>query len=145
MALNRNFNVPTTRELIKILANIKSWKSKTPLEKWTHLYGIGRSLCNVIKATPFVEDQTLCWYSYYPLMYISIHFTLVIYTMVHYILNGEPSKGLPCTCIFIGPICGVIQELFLQFYSNLFQNNNHNFAGNACLVYRTIETTICAL
>lgn len=117
MTLNKNFNVPTTRQLIKTMVNLKRWKLKTPLQKWTYLYGVGKSFCNVIKATPFIKDQTLCWYSYYPLVYISIHFTLVIYTMAHYIRNGEPGKSLPCTCFFIGPVCGVIPTLLLHLFS----------------------------
>lgn len=110
MVLKPNFNVPTTRELISILMSLEKWKLKTPLQKWTHLYGVGTSLCNVLKVTCFTEDQTLCWYSYYPLVYVSIHFIFVLYTMAYYILNGELANGLPCTCFFVGPICGVIRK-----------------------------------
>lgn len=105
--LNNKFNIPTTLELIKILVNMKAWKSKTPFQKWSYLYGVGRSFCNLIKMTTFIEDQTLCWISYYPLVFVPVHLILVIYTIVYYISNGEPSKCLPCTVVFVGPVCGV--------------------------------------
>lgn len=106
MIINQKFNVPTTRELFKCLMNRREWKLKSPLQKWLHLYGIGKSLCKVIKMKVYEEDQTLCWFSYYPLFYLVVHVILVVYTTAHYILRGEFDKFLPCTCVFIGPVCG---------------------------------------
>lgn len=107
MILNSNFDVPTTRELFKCLSNKGEWNLKSPFRKWLHLYGVGKSLCNVIKMTAYKEDQKLSWFAYYPLVYVSVHLILVLYTIAYYILNGEFYKFLPCTCIFVGPICGV--------------------------------------
>lgn len=103
MVFNEKFNIPSTRELIKMLINSEAWKSKTPLQKWSYLYGIARSLNNVIKMTPYKEDQTLSWFSYYPLFYVSVHFILMMYTIAYYLPNGEFDKFLPCTCVFVGP------------------------------------------
>lgn len=108
MPLNRNLNVPTTWQLFECLKNWRDWNLKSPLQKWLHLYGIGRALCNVIKMTPYNEDQTLSWFAYYPLFYMFIHLMLVIYTIVYYVSNGEFHKFLPCTCLFVGPVCGVL-------------------------------------
>lgn len=96
-----------TRELFNCLINREEWKSKSPLRKCLYLYGIGKSLYNVIKMTPYKDDQTLCSFSYYPLFYVFVHLFLVVYTTVHYITRGEFNKFLPCTCVFVGPVCGV--------------------------------------
>lgn len=121
MILNRKFNVPTTRELLKCLMDRKEWASKSPLRKWLYLYGVGKSLCNVIKITSYKEDQKLCWFSYYPLFYVAVHLILVVYTTVYYISNGEFNKCLPCTCLFIGPVCGVCDFSVI--------NSLHKFRG----------------
>lgn len=114
MISNRNFKVPTTRELFKCVINRKEWRSKSPLRKWSYLYGIGKSLCKVIKMPPYEEDQTLCWFAYFPVFYVSVHLILVVYTTVHYTLLGEYNKFLPCTCIFFGPIFGVCDHFITR-------------------------------
>lgn len=135
MTSSRNFKVPTTRELFKCLINRKEWRSKSPLRKWSYLYGIGKSLCNVIKMPPYREDQTLCWFSYFPVFYVSTHLILVVYTTVHYILLGEFNKFLPCTCLFFGPIAGVCNH-FIIHMNQVFNECKINEQINSVLRLR---------
>lgn len=104
MVFNKKLSIPTTFELIKMVINLNTWKLKSPLQKWSYLYGIGRSLCIPLKMTAYQEDQTLSWFSYYPILYVSLHAVLVVYTALYYILHNEPTKFFPCTVLFGGPV-----------------------------------------
>lgn len=115
MVLNKNFEVPKTLELFKSLIKRDEWNCKSPLSKWAHLYGIGRSICKMLEVAAYREDQTLGWFAYYGVTYISAYFILLIYTLAYYTLNGEFSRALPCTCFFVGPVCGVFLADAINF------------------------------
>lgn len=107
MVLNKQFEVPPPRELLKMATNRSEWHTKTPFQKWCYLYGIGKASCSPIGITLFQDDQTLYWYAYFLFVYSSLYLMLAIYTSAYYISHGEPSKCLPCTCLLIGPVMAV--------------------------------------
>lgn len=92
--------IPSTLELIEIMINRKEWHKRTPFEKWSFFYGIGRTSLMPTGFTVFEADQTVRWYSYITLAYIVGYFFLALHTVVYYIVHGDFAKGLPCTCMF---------------------------------------------
>lgn len=110
MVLNQKLEIPSTRELIKITINRSQWNSRTPLQKWYYLYGIGRTFLVPTGYKVFEEDQTLPWYSYFTPAYITVYFLLAIYTSFHYTSQGEFVKFLPCTCLL-----GIISSVRFSF------------------------------
>lgn len=92
--------IPSFREWAKSLINWKDWDKKTPFEKWSILYGIGRTSLIPTGFTSFVHDQTLLWYSYAAAVYIPTYFALAFYTIFYHLKNGEMMKCLPCTVVF---------------------------------------------
>lgn len=110
MVLNQKLEIPSTRELIKITFNRSQWNSRTPLQKWYYLYGIGRTFLIPTGYKVFEEDQTLPWYSYFTPAYITVYFLLAIYTSFHYTSQGEFVKFLPCTCLL-----GIISSVRFSF------------------------------
>lgn len=107
MVLNKNIKVPSTFEIVKTVVNKGEWKLKSPLQKWSFLYGIGRSCLKLWKHPIYEEDQTLHWFSYFPLFYLFVYIALGVYTAIYYISHSEFIKCFPCTCLLIGPVCGV--------------------------------------
>lgn len=105
--LNENFYVPWPRELIKMIINRDTWKVKTPLEKWSYLYGLGRAIAELLKYTIYSDNQTLCWFSYFPLFYTFTYIVLMFNTVFYYTYHGEVFKSFPCTCVLVGPILSV--------------------------------------
>lgn len=133
MVLNKEFDIPSTNEILKVAVNRGTWKSKTPLQKWSYFYGIGRLLVCPLKLTTYQEDQTLSWFSYYSLFYCGLHAICVVCTGIHYILLGEPKNFLPCTCMFVGPVCGVCITFILwrsyHFQALISFSKPSDFAG----------------
>lgn len=67
--LNKNLTIPTAIELLTAFKNKSTWKSKTPLQKWCHFYGIGKLAATFGKLTFYVDDPSLYWVSYIPLVF----------------------------------------------------------------------------
>lgn len=110
--LNKNLKIPTVPELFRSIRNIReNWKCKTPLQKWSYLFGIGRAACVVVKVPLFEEDQTLSLWAYQGFLYFGSYFLLGLYTVYYYHMSGEIAKSLPCTCLFVGPIVCVSFQL----------------------------------
>lgn len=108
---NKKLPIPTVRELLRSVRTIrKDWNEKTPLQKWSYLYGIGRALCVVVQVPLYKDDQTLSWLAYQGCLYFGIYFILGVYTIYYYWMIGEVARSLPCTCILVGPILGVSVE-----------------------------------
>lgn len=122
MVLNENPYIPSTRELLMALRYRATWKSTTPLRKWCHFYGLGRTMSKLIKFTTFTEDQTLSWRVYVVLVLVACYLCLVIYTALFFILMGEPIKCLPCTCFLAGPVFTV--SCYFQSTSLYFSKPN---------------------
>lgn len=116
--------IPNTRKLIKISSIRDEWKSKTPLEKWSIFYGIGKTSHRLLKVSFFESDQKLNWFSYFPFFYIFVLMMLAFYTVIYYTLHGEISKSFPCTCFFAGPVLGV----FLASNFSISQVNRIDFS-----------------
>lgn len=112
MVLNKVLKIPSTLEILKTIVSKDEWKSKSPLQKWSFLYGIGRSCIKLIQFKIYEEDQTLNWYSFFSVYYSFLYAVLVVYTAIYYISHGKYLMWLPCTCLFIGPICGVTNDFF---------------------------------
>lgn len=124
MVLNEKFDIPAPLELLKTALNRRKWKNQTPLQKWFCFYGAGRVCCKLIKITAYQEDQTLSWISFYPVFYLSLHTILVIYTLIYCTLHGEPLKCLICTCIYFGPVCGMMPVLYIALTKDRFAQAN---------------------
>lgn len=139
MVLNENLKIPSTRDLFIALRYRETRKSKTPLEKWCHLYGIGRFVAKLPSSTAFIDDQTLNWFIYCSIVFTIYYLCLTIYT-AYYISNGEPFKCLPYT---LDPfICwprsvGMIFILVLLFTCVFILTIN--FIVNACPLPRSID------
>lgn len=103
-----NLNIPSVLvlEILKTAVNKNEWKLKPPLWKWATLYKIGQICYRLIKIKSFEEDQTLHWFSYFPLVYLSIYLILLIHTTIFYLRQGELDKMFPTTCL-MGAIFGV--------------------------------------
>lgn len=129
MALNQKLEIPTTHELFIELLHRDRWQSKTPYQKWCHLYGMGRSISSIAKYSTFVEDQTISRVLFIPVACAFFYFCMVIYTAVYYISNGEPFKCLPCTCILFGPVFTVKICSFVHFDPIFYENNMKMFSS----------------
>lgn len=104
MVLNENFEIPTLSKLLKIGKIRAEWKSKSPLQKWSHLYSIGRVSLIVLGFPIFTNGLTFYWYSYVFFVYMSIDAILVIYTIYYFLAKGDLTAFLPCTALLIGPL-----------------------------------------
>lgn len=112
MVLNKIVKVPTTLEILKTIVSKGEWKEKSPLQKWSFLYGIGRSCIKVLQFKIYEEDQTLSWYSHFPVFYSFLYMVFVLNTAIYYISHNKYLMWLPCTCLFIGPICGSMPLMY---------------------------------
>lgn len=123
MVLNSKFPIPTFRDYLRSLQNFRhireEWNSKTPLQKWCYLYGMGKLSGKMIGVTTFEDDQNLTWYSYMQYSYYAVSSILAIYTIAYFLLQGQFLKGLPCTCMMVGPMYGVSFNQFTYFFSIL--------------------------
>lgn len=100
MILEQNLRIPKPFELIKLTyGKNHELSSKTPLEKWCYLYGIGRMFMAPIGYTIFEDDQTLRWYSKTTPIFCITYVLLSVNTAFYYIEQGEFFKFLPCTCL----------------------------------------------
>lgn len=110
MKLNKKLPILSIRELLHTtISNLTLkhyWKRRTPLQKWSYLYGIGRQALNLTGIRSFREDHSLSLYSYFGISYLGAYMLLAAYTMVYYIHKGEIVRGLECMCIF-GPVVAV--------------------------------------
>lgn len=106
MVLNKKFNVPSTYEILETIVQRYKWQNKTPLQKWSFLYGIGQTCCKLIKIPAYQEDLTLHWFAFFPLIYVFIYIIFVYNTAAYQIKQGELANSFPCTCI-IGAAVGV--------------------------------------
>lgn len=117
MVLNATFDdVPTVRELIKIKKIRAEWESKTPLQKWSYLYAIGRSALNIMGFPIFRDDSTLYWFSYIFFVYLMIDIILVIYTAFYFLSMGDIGSFVPCTALLVGPLLCVRVFEINSFY-----------------------------
>lgn len=108
MVLSKELKTLSLKELFKSLRSIRyEWKYRTPYQKFCYLYSIGKIAFGLIGIPLFQEDRTLHWYSYFGYIYFGIYTILAIYTAIFYILRGESSKCLNCTCLLIGPLLSV--------------------------------------
>lgn len=106
--LNDKFEVPSLRDLLEVRTTRVNWDSKTPLQKWGYLYGIGRVSLNFFGFPIFRDDPSLYWFSYVFFVYMGIDMILVIYTAYNYLLlDGALGPFLPCTALLVGPLCCV--------------------------------------
>lgn len=105
--LNKHIDIPSPRELLKMTIKRSEWISKTPFQKYCYLYGIGSYALGFLGFPVFAEDVRLYWYSYVFFVYMAIDAILVVYTGFYYLSRGELYSFLPCTALFIGPLCCV--------------------------------------
>lgn len=106
--VDKKFSIPTVYLLYRSLRSIKQdWELKTSQEKWCYIYGIGRSACLIVKLPLFEDDQTLSLWAYQGFVYSGVHILLVAYTVYYYLINGDVTKCLPCTCLLVGPVIAV--------------------------------------
>lgn len=108
MVLNKKLTIPTVCELFQLLLTIKKdWSVKSPLEKWSYIYGIGRAANAIVKLPMYDDDQTLSLWAYQGCVYFGAYFVLGVYTVFYFLMSGEFAKCLPCTCLLVGPVLGV--------------------------------------
>lgn len=107
MVLNKVLIVPSTIEIVKTIVTNGEFDSKSPLQRWSFLYGIGRSCLKLLQFKIYEEDQTLNLFSYVSVMYSFLYLIFVVYTAVYYISHNKYHMWLPSTCLFVGPIFGV--------------------------------------
>lgn len=120
MVFNEILNIPSTFEILKTIVSKGEFDEKSPLQRWSFLYGIGRSCHKVLQFKIYEEDQTLNLYSYVSAMYSFFYMIFVAYTATYYISRNEYLMWLPCTCLFVGPIFGVLQ---IMIVSNRYRLN----------------------
>lgn len=123
MVLNTKFPVPLFRDYVQSLRNIRNireeWSAKSPLEKWCYIYGIGKISGRMTGLPPFEEEMRVTWYSYAGYAIFATYTALALYTNVYYWLHGDFLRGLPCTCVLIGPWMGVDLNLYcISFNEN---------------------------
>lgn len=112
MAPNKKLVIPTGRELLKSIRNIRAdWKMKSPLQKWCYLYGIGRASCTVMILPVFEGDQTLHWLAYQGIVHGGLFIILAAYTVAYHWIGGQYAKCLPCTCLLC-PLIAVRLKLY---------------------------------
>lgn len=99
MELNKKLKIPGVRELIQITINRKEWHLRTPLQKFSYLYGIGKACTSPTGFTVFQDDQKIVWYSYVIGSFFIIYQLFAAYTVFHYVNKGELLQCLPCTCL----------------------------------------------
>lgn len=108
MVYNKKLVIPTVRELFRSVRTVgEDWKLKTPLQKWSFLYAIGRASSIIIRVSIYSDDQTLSWWAFQGCVYFGIYFLLGVYTVYYYFMHGEVTKSLPCTCLLVGPVISV--------------------------------------
>lgn len=112
--LNEQFEIPSLRELLQVRTTKAKWDSKTPLQKWGYLYGIGRVSLNILGFPVFREDPSLYWFSYIFFVYMGIDMALVFYTAYKcaFMVDGF-AVFLPCTALLVGPLLCV--SLIISF------------------------------
>lgn len=118
VVLNRKFEVPTLRELLEVQRTRAEWDAKTPLQKWSYLYGIGRASLTFLGFPVFRDDPSLYWFSYVFFVYMGVDMILVLYTAYRCLfMDGGFGIFLPCTALLVGPLCCVssYQIHFLSF------------------------------
>lgn len=76
---------------------IEKWRTGSPEQKWKIVYLVGAKASEVIGVTVY-GDLVIHWYSYMPGLFGFIHLTSIFYTLLHYSLEGNYSRGLECTC-----------------------------------------------
>lgn len=114
MVLNEKFEIPTLFEMSQIGKIRSEWKSKSPLQKWSHLYGIGKVSLSVLGFPIFTEGSSVYWYSYVFFVYTGIDAILVLYTAYYFLFKGDSfSDFLPCTALLIGPLFCVCAKFLL--------------------------------
>lgn len=121
MLLNEHIDIPSPRELLKMTIKKSEWVSKTPLQKYCYLYGIGSYSLSFLGFPVFTENIRLYWYSYVFFAYMIIDAILVMYTGYYYLSRSDLYNFLPCTALLIGPLCSVryFLLLLLQIFGNL--------------------------
>lgn len=92
--------IPTTRELIKSIPNFRmEWRSKTPMGKWCYFYGFGRAVYKLIHIPIMNDVNYVRWTSYWIFVTSLVVASLSAYTVLYYVLKGQPEVGLPSTCM----------------------------------------------
>lgn len=110
MVVKRKFELPTYRELYRTTFGRDKWATKTPIEKWSYIFGGGRK-CGSITGLRIFNDEPSFKYRVIPLYcYIITYAAMFIYTVAFHLKQGDPQNSFPCTCLFIGPICSVSSE-----------------------------------
>lgn len=98
--LNTKLKIPSVLELIEITIKRNEWHLKTPFQKWSYLYGIGKACIRPTGFSAFDNDLTIKNRSYFIVSLVLIYLMLGIYTVFYYTKNGEFVKCLPCTCLY---------------------------------------------
>lgn len=102
MALNPKFKIPTALELFKSIPNIRcDWKSKTPLQKWCYMYGIGKAPFDLGRFSLFrtaEEMRNVHWFAYFIFTYLLGAPLLSSYTLYYYVYRGDLKTPLASTC-----------------------------------------------
>lgn len=97
--LNDKLKIPSLRELIQIVINLKQWHLRNAYQKWCFFYGIGKICLKPFGIPLYEEDQTIALRAYFFATGLIGYMSLSLYTTFHYICKGDFSKGLPCTCL----------------------------------------------
>lgn len=100
--LNSKFKIPNALELLKSLKNVRGeWKSKTPMQKWCYLYGIGKDPFGLLRLPILNDVNHVHWFGYFIFVNASVVVSLSLYTVLYYAYHGQLKMGLPSTCMAI--------------------------------------------
>lgn len=79
--------------------NVKDkWQTKTPKQKWQHIYNSANVVCEVI-GIRILSDMKNYWYSASCGLVGGLYFSLLIYTAQYYFKRKEFTRVLECTCL----------------------------------------------
>lgn len=131
--LNEKFEVPSLRKLLDMRTTKAEWDSKTPLQKWGYLYGVGRVSLGVFGFPVFRDDPSLYWFSYIFFVYMGVDMILVFYTAYRcfFMVDGF-GIFLPCTALLVGPLLCV--SLIISFVKVFLVNNNFALQFPECSI-----------
>lgn len=141
--LNEKFEIPSLRDLLEVRVTKAKWDSKTPLQKWSYLYGIGRVSLKFLGFPVFREDPSLYWFSYVFFVYMGIDVILELYTAYNYLLlDGSLGPFLPCTALLVGPLCCVgLENSICQFAYIQVIMSLHSYFQSAPMGYASVTST----
>lgn len=116
-------------QLLRMLPTIlRDWKAKTPMQKWSFLYGIGKAAFDLTFIPIYKENVAYVHpLGYFMMVYIHACGILQAYTLYYYIQTDRPLlafRSSPMTGICYGVrLCGQLQitkSSFIYLISLLF-------------------------